>query len=61
MILTDFSRKVDNMGRITIPIRLREKMGIEIGESYSYSIYEEDGKSYLCIECPAEKGSKVLD
>ena len=28
---TNFARKVDSMGRITIPIRLREQVGIEIG------------------------------
>jgi len=49
---TKFARKVDAMGRITIPIRLREQTGIEIGEMYEYSIYEINGKKYLCIECP---------
>lgn len=28
---TNFARKVDSMGRITIPIRLREQVGIELG------------------------------
>lgn len=49
---TKFARKVDAMGRITIPVKLREQMGIEIGEMYEYSIFEIDGKKYLCIECP---------
>ena len=49
---TEYSRKVDAMGRITIPIRLREQTGIEIGEMYNYSILESNGKKYLCIECP---------
>ena len=49
---TKYSRKVDAMGRITIPVKLREKTGIEIGEMYEYSFLELDGKKYLCIECP---------
>ena len=31
LIETNFARKVDSMGRITIPIRLREQVGIELG------------------------------
>lgn len=49
---TKYARKVDAMGRITIPIRLREQTGIEIGEVYEYFIFEINGKKYLCIECP---------
>lgn len=50
---TKYARKVDAMGRITIPIRLREQTGIEIGEIYQYSILiDENNKKYLCIECP---------
>ena len=49
---TKYARKVDAMGRITTPIRLREQVGIEIGEIYEYSILEQDGNTYLCIECP---------
>jgi len=54
MTKTNYARKVDAMGRITIPIRLREETGIEIGEIYPYSILEHEGKKYLCIECPDE-------
>ena len=50
---TKYARKVDSMGRITIPIRLREETGIKIGEIYEYSILKENGNVYLCIECPA--------
>ena len=49
---TTYARKVDSMGRITIPIRLREEMGIEIGKNYEYFKFELDGKKYLCIKCP---------
>ena len=33
---TKYARKIDSMGRITIPIRLREELGLEIGEIYDY-------------------------
>lgn len=49
---TTYARKVDAMGRITIPIRLREEMGIEIGKNYEYFKLNLDGKEYLCLECP---------
>ena len=49
---TMYARKVDSMGRITIPIRLREEMGIEIGKNYEYFKTEIENKKYLCIECP---------
>jgi bifunctional DNA-binding transcriptional regulator/antitoxin component of YhaV-PrlF toxin-antitoxin module len=49
---TKYARKVDAMGRITIPIRLREMTGIKIGDIYEYSIFEDGEKTYLCIECP---------
>lgn len=49
---TEYSRKVDAMGRITIPVRLREQAGIKIGEMYNYSILKIDNDEYLCIKCP---------
>lgn len=49
---TNFARKVDSMGRITIPIRLREQVGIEVGQVYNYSILKDDTGCYLCIKCP---------
>ena len=52
MIETTFSRKLDSMGRLTIPIRLREEVGMEIGETYTfYKHVDTDGTAYLCIKC----------
>lgn len=51
---TGFARKLDAMGRIIIPARLREKMGMKIGETYElYTTYDEEGTRYICIKCPA--------
>ena len=42
------------MGRMVIPTRLREKMGMKIGETYEfYTTYDEEGTRYICIKCPA--------
>lgn len=63
---TKYARKIDSMGRITIPIRLREELGLEIGEIYDYYTTMVDGKKFLCIECPGpsqieiEKAKEIL-
>lgn len=62
---TMYARKVDTTGRLVIPAKLREEMGIEIGETYEFYTTEEDGKRFLCIECPIleteiEKALKLL-
>ena len=46
---------MDTMGRIIIPIRLREQVGLKIGNEYSFFLHEdaETGKRYICIECPS--------
>ena len=65
MQITEFSRKMDTTGRLVIPIRLRETLGLEIGHEYSFFIHEENGKRYLCIECPEntalEKAKQFLE
>ena len=62
---TQYARKVDTTGRLVIPAKLREEMGIEIGETYDFYTMEKDGKRFLCIECPIsesqiEKALKLL-
>lgn len=36
-----------------IPIRLREEMQMQVGQEYNFFIHEENGRKYVCIECPA--------
>lgn len=63
---TKYARKIDSMGRITIPIRLREELGLEIGDVYEYYTTIQNGKKFLCIECPGpsqldiEKAKEIL-
>ena len=52
MQATTFSRKLDTMGRIMIPVRLREQLGLKAGQEYQFFLYEEDGHRFICIECP---------
>lgn len=48
---TSFSRKLDTTGRLTIPTRLREQVGMIIGKEYSFLLHEENGRRYVCIDC----------
>ena len=47
---TTFSRKLDSSGRIMIPIRLREQMGLTSGQEYYFTTMVKDGRKYICIE-----------
>ena len=48
---TDFSRRLDSTGRIVIPSRLRQELGIIENKEYDFYTLEYEGKKYLCIEC----------
>ena len=41
------------MGRIMIPIKLREQMGLVTGREYYFSTLEKDGRRFICIDCGA--------
>lgn len=50
---TGYSRKLDSTGRLVIPTRLREQMGLIIGHEYSfYTLEDDNGRKFICIECP---------
>ena len=48
-------RRVDSLGRLVIPIKLREKLGLECGFECNFFTHEHNGKTYLCIECPEQE------
>ncbi len=53
MIDTGYSRKLDTTGRIVIPTKLRDRMGMVIGNEYPFFTYEDEtGRKFICIECP---------
>lgn len=55
MLETGFARKLDSSGRLVIPIKLRERLNLKIGEVLPFLIHEEHNKVYLCIECKNTK------
>lgn len=51
MIPLGITRKVDTVGRIVIPKKLREKFRLMANREYQFFLHEEDGHQYLCFEC----------
>lgn len=48
---TGITRKMDNLGRLVIPMPLRNELNIKENESYEFFIKDDDGEIYLCIKC----------
>lgn len=66
MVHTEYARKIDSNGRVIIPSQLRDQLDIRPGDSMEFFIHEENGKTYLCIECyrvedEIEKAKRVLE
>ena len=59
MIDTQHSRRLDSLGRLVIPKRLRETYGLQEGTEYTFYAHEHEGKMYLCIEV-AKEGEQEL-
>ena len=56
MLKTEFARKLDSTGRLVIPSKLRDYLGMETGQLFTFSIQkEENGDVYLCVKCPSNK------
>ncbi len=58
---TKYSRKLDSSGRLMIPIRLREEMGLISGTEYAFFTHEMDGRKFICIECPSITQAKLQE
>ncbi len=48
---TEYSRRLDASGRLVVPVKLREELHMETGDDYTFFIHEQNGKTYLCVEC----------
>lgn len=48
---TKYSRKLEQNGRLLIPIKLREEMNLIPGQEYKLYIHQENGHNYICIDC----------
>ena len=49
LIVENTTRKLDNLGRITIPKSLRELINAEAGEELEFYSLEDEGKYYICL------------
>lgn len=47
---TEYSRRIDSVGRIGIPIEIRRQYKMDQGKEYSYSIISYEGVDYLALE-----------
>ena len=52
MRMTEYTRKMDGLGRLVIPQPLREQLNLKGETVYNFFIHEYDNKIYLCLECP---------
>ena len=62
---TEHSRKVDSNGRIIIPSQLRDQLDIRPGDLLEFYIHEDNGRTFLCVECTrvedeVEKAKRIL-
>ena len=51
MAESTYSRILDASGRIMIPIRLRDQLGLVVGREYTFEIRQINGRNYICIDC----------
>ena len=60
---TKYARKLDSTGRLVIPSKLREEIGLQAGDLCQFYFHEENGKRYLCVEVDSEieKAKKLLE
>lgn len=59
MEATEYSRKLDSYGRLSIPIKLREKLGMQQDDEFDFFIHKENGKTYLCVECTGAEAMEL--
>lgn len=57
----NYSRKIDTLGRVVIPSKLRDIFGIQPGDEIEFFSIEVDGLRYLCIPCPHAAPSRDLE
>lgn len=54
------SRKIDNLGRITIPKGLRDRMSLEENDEMELFTGEIEGRQYILLSRPVDTKKKVV-
>ena len=50
IVKTDYARRVDQAGRVVIPVKLRNEAGIGIGDLVEFHVFVDDnGKPWVCF------------
>lgn len=60
-INTNITRKVDSVGRVTLPFKLRDKLNILPGDNLKFVLAKDKDIIYLCLECPLDRGKRETD
>ena len=56
---TQYSRRLDSLGRLVIPKKLRDTLGLVTGEEYTFYQHEHNGQCYLCIPVAGEALTEI--
>lgn len=54
-----YRRKLDSTGRIMIPSRIRDLLGLQAGQEYPIIVMERKGHRYICIDCGTTETSDL--
>ena len=57
----NFSRKIDEQGRISLPVKYRELVGLTSGTVVDFYEHKSNGHLYLCIQVPDELVDDVTE
>ena len=60
------SRKVDGLGRVSIPKAIRDRLNIQVNDELDFYTFEENGVSFICMTNQGKKikyyqAAQVLD
>lgn len=60
LIPENTSRKVDNLGRITIPKGLRDRMSLAEGSELELFTANVDGRQCICLASPVDEEERAV-
>lgn len=58
---TNYSKQIDDLGRVLIPKKLRQELSLVAGDELDMYLYDDsDGTRYLCFKLPNKQREKLL-